>query len=44
MPGGAKSGAYGYPTCDIAEGKMYIAFSRAKEDIYFTKLDIEMLS
>jgi hypothetical protein len=44
MPGGAKGGAYGYPTCDIADGKMYIAFSRAKEDIYFTKLDLSALS
>jgi hypothetical protein len=44
MPGGDKGGAYGYPTCDIADGKMYIVFSRAKEDIYFTKLDLRTLS
>jgi hypothetical protein len=44
IPGGSKGGAYGYPTCDIADGKMYIVFSRAKEDIYFTKLDLSQLS
>jgi hypothetical protein len=44
MPGGAKGGAYGYPSCDIAEGKMFIAFSRGKEDMYFVKLDLTMLS
>jgi BNR repeat-like domain len=44
MPGNAKGGAYGYPTCDIAEGKMYIVFSRAKEDIYFIQLDLSTLS
>jgi hypothetical protein len=44
MPGHAKGGAYGYPTCDIANGKMYIVFSRSKEDIYFTKLNLDALS
>jgi hypothetical protein len=44
MPGKAKGGAYGYPTCDIAGDKMYIAYSRAKEDIYFMKLDLKLLS
>jgi hypothetical protein len=44
IPGMAKGGAYGYPTCDIAEGKMYIVFSRAKEDIYFMRLDLSVLS
>jgi hypothetical protein len=45
MPGGDKDrGAYGYPSCDVADGKMYIAFSRSKEDIFFTKLDLTQLS
>jgi hypothetical protein len=44
MPGNNKGGAYGYPTCDIAGGKMYIVFSRAKEDICFTQLDLSALS
>jgi BNR repeat-like domain len=44
MPGMAKGGAYGYPTCDIAGGKMYIIYSRGKEDIFFMKLDLKMLS
>ena len=44
MPGHAKGGAYGYPTCDIANGKMYIIFSRSKEDIYFAKLNLDALS
>jgi hypothetical protein len=44
MSGMAKGGAYGYPTCDIAEGKMFIVYSRAKEDIYFMKLDLKILS
>jgi hypothetical protein len=44
MPGGDKDhGAYGYPSCDIANGKMYIVYSRTKEDIYFTKLDLTQL-
>ncbi len=41
MPGLAKGGVYGYPTCDIANGKMYIIFSRNKEDIYVTKVDLK---
>jgi hypothetical protein len=45
LPGGDKDrGAYGYPSCDIAGGKMYIAYSRSKEDIYFMKLDLSALS
>ena len=44
MPGHDKGGAYGYPTCDIANGKMYIIFSRSKEDIYFAKLNLDALS
>jgi hypothetical protein len=44
LPGLAKGGIYGYPSCDIANGKMYIIFSRCKEDIYFTKLDLKALS
>jgi hypothetical protein len=44
LPGHAKGGAYGYPSCDIANGKMYIVFSRNKEDIYFTKLSLDSLS
>jgi hypothetical protein len=44
LPGGDKDrGAYGYPSCDIAEGKMYIVFSRSKEDIYFKKLELSAL-
>lgn len=44
MPGHAKGGVYGYPTCDIANGKMYIIFSRSKEDIYITKVNLDALS
>jgi len=44
IPGMAKGGAYGYPTCYIADGKMYIVYSRGKEDIYFMKLDLSVLS
>ncbi|HEX4231900.1 MAG TPA: sialidase family protein [Bryobacteraceae bacterium] len=45
MPGGDKDhGAYGYPSCDIAVRKMYIVYSRCKEDIYFTKLDLKTLA
>ncbi len=44
MQGHAKGGAYGYPTCDIANGNMYIVFSRAKEDIYFTKVPLDALT
>jgi hypothetical protein len=44
MPGNDKGGAYGYPSCDFAKGKMYIVYSRAKEDIYFIKLDLSALS
>jgi len=44
LPGGSKGGAYGYPTCDISNGKMYIVYSRTKEDIYFMKLDLSSLS
>jgi hypothetical protein len=43
IPGHDKGGVYGYPSCDIAEGKMYIVFSRNKEDIYFSKLDLKTL-
>jgi hypothetical protein len=44
IPGGAKSGVYGYPSCDIADGKMYIIFSRNKEDIYFSKLNLSAIA
>ena len=45
LPGGDKDrGAYGYPSCDIANGAMYIVFSRSKEDIYFKKLDLSILT
>jgi BNR repeat-like domain len=43
IPGMAKGGAYGYPSCDIAGDKMYIFYSRGKEDMYFMKLDLKML-
>ena len=43
IPGNAKNGVYGYPSCDIANGKMYIIFSRNKEDIYFSRLDLSAL-
>jgi hypothetical protein len=43
MPGDDKGGAYGYPSCDCADGKMYIVYSRGKEDIYFSKLDLSAL-
>ena len=43
IPGNAKGGVYGYPSCDIANGKMYIIFSRNKEDIYFSRLDLSAL-
>lgn len=45
IPGGDKDrGAYGYPSCDIAHNTMYIVFSRSKEDIYFAKLDLSLLT
>jgi hypothetical protein len=44
LPGMLNRDGYGYPTCDIAEGKMYIAYSRGKRDIYFMKLDLKTLS
>lgn len=44
MPGNDKGGAYGYPTCDIADGTMYIVYSRAKEDIYSMRLPLRALS
>lgn len=43
IPGGAKGGAYGYPTCDVFHGTMYIVYSRIKEDIYFMKLPLSQL-
>lgn len=45
LPGGDnhRSGS-GYPSCDIAGGKMYIVDSRSKEDIYFAKLDVSALN
>jgi hypothetical protein len=43
VPGHAKGGAYGYPSCDIANDKMYIVFSRSKEDIYFTSFNLSLL-
>jgi hypothetical protein len=45
IPGGDKDrGPYGYPSCDIADGKMYVVYSRHKEDIYFMKLELTALS
>jgi hypothetical protein len=44
IPGHDKGGTYGYPTCDIADGTMYIVFSRSKEDIYFAKLSLNQLT
>jgi hypothetical protein len=44
LPGGDKDrGGYGYPSCDIGNGKVYITYSRSKEDIYFMKLDLSQL-
>jgi hypothetical protein len=44
IPGHHRNGIYGYPSCDIADGKMYIIYSRNKEDIYFSKLDLSALA
>jgi hypothetical protein len=44
MPGNDKGGAYGYPTCDIANDNMYIVYSRAKEDIYFMSLPLTAIA
>jgi hypothetical protein len=45
MPGGDKGRAgYGYPSCDIKNGVMYIVYSRSKEDIYFKKLNLNLLT
>ncbi len=43
LPGNHKGGIYGYPTCDIAGGKMYLAWSRNKEDIYFGSFPLSAL-
>jgi hypothetical protein len=44
MPGNHKGGTYGYPSCDIADGVMYLTWSRAKEDIYFAALKLSSLT
>lgn len=45
IPGVAKgSGAYGYPSCDIADNTMHVVYSRTKEDIYYMKLDLRLLA
>jgi len=44
LAGHAKGGAYGYPSCEIANGKMYFIFSRNKEDIYFAKLPLSTVT
>jgi hypothetical protein len=44
QPGQAKGGTYGYPSCEISGGRMYIIFSRNKEDICFKKLNLDLLS
>lgn len=43
MPGNHKGGTYGYASCDIAEGNMYVTWSRNKEDIYFGALKLSAL-
>jgi len=40
---GRSIGTYGYPSCDVADGQMYIVFSRSKEDIHFCRLDLKSL-
>jgi hypothetical protein len=44
MPGNHKGGTYGYASCDIAGGTMYLTWSREKEDIYFGSLKLSSLS
>ena len=45
IAGNDKGGdVYGYPSCEIANGKMYVVFSRCKEDIYVVQLDLIALS
>jgi len=44
IPGHYRNGVYGYSSCDIANGKMYIIYSRNKEDIYFSRLDLSALA
>jgi len=41
---GRSIGTYGYPSCDIAEGKMFIVYSRSKEDIQFCSLNLKDLT
>jgi hypothetical protein len=40
---GRTIGTYGYPSCDVADGKMFIIFSRSKEDIHFCSLNLKAL-
>ena len=44
MPGNDKGGAFGYPTCDIANNNMYIVYSRSKEDINFMRLPLSAIA
>jgi hypothetical protein len=44
MAGNHKGGVYGYPSCDIAEGRMYLTWSRSKEDVYFGSFQLSALS
>lgn len=41
---GRSNGTYGYPSCDIADGMMFIVFSRNKEDICFCRLNLKDLT
>jgi hypothetical protein len=43
MAGNHKGGRYGYPSCDIAEGRMYLTWSRNKEDVWFGSFPLSAL-
>jgi hypothetical protein len=44
MPGNHKGGRCGCPSCDIADGRMFLTWSRNKEDVSFGSFQLSELA